>query len=346
LAIRRGGARCSDEQKTYFKEHYKTAKTAKYADGTYYGSLDTFSLFIEQGFSMVKQNGRVMFIVPLSVIAGKNSSLHRLLLKNCETISVSSYSDRPKQIFQNGHRPVSIISVLKTETPCTKIFTTKLNRWYSDLTLKQLVGNLTFFESKKHYRKGRFARIGDKIESAILNKIYNRKNTPIKTLQKKKGSPLFWRNADGGYYSLVLPHTTHSKYENSFLFDAKIVKVIGAILSSNLFFWHQKVYSDNYHLTKDEIESFLLPPLGKITEEVIAEIASRYDEYIADIERHVIVRSTKAYSQADSIREYKLMKSRDYADRIDEIINPLYGLTDEETKFIKNYELEFRMRGE
>ena len=340
------GAKYSDKQKTYFKEHYKSAKTVKYVDGTYYSSLDTFSLFIEQGFNMVKQNGRIMFIVPLSVIAGKNSSLHRLLLKNCETIDVSSYSDRPKQIFQSGHRPVSIIGFTKTDTPCTKIFTTKLNRWYSDLTLQQLVGNLTFIESKKHYRPGRFARIGQEIESIILDKIYNRKNTPIKTLQKKKGKPLFWRNADGGYYSLVLPHTTRSKYEDSFLFDVKIVKVICAILSSNLFFWHQKVYSDNYHLTKNEIESFPLPPLGKFTDEVIAEIESRYDDYVADVERHVIVRSTRAYSQADSIREYKLMKSRDYANKIDEIISPLYGLTDEETEFIKNYELEFRMRGE
>ena len=340
------GARYSDQQKAYFKAHYKSAKTTKDINGTYKGSLDTFSLFIEKAFHLVPNNGSVMFIVPLSVIAGESSALHKLLLKNCGTISASSYSDRPKQIFHSSHRPVTIIGFTKTNHACSKIFTTKLNRWYSDLTLQQLIGGLSFIESKKHYRQGRFARIGSEIESQILDKIYARQNIPIEKLKKKKGSPLFWRNADGGYYSLVLPHTTKSKYECSFFFDKKIVKVIGAILSSNLFFWHQKVYSDNYHLTKHEIESFPLPPLEKLTGAVIVEIEKCYDHYVADIERNVIVRSTKAYSLADSIREYKLMRSRDYADKIDCIISPLYGLTAAEQEFIKRFELEYRTYGE
>ena len=33
-------------------------------------------------------------------------------------------------------------------------------------------------------------------------------------------------------------------------------------------------------------------------------------------------------------------------DEIDDYICPLYGLTQEETDFIKNYELEFRLAGE
>jgi type I restriction-modification system DNA methylase subunit len=340
------GAKYSDKQKEYFKKHYKSAKTTKDLSGSYKGSLDTFSLFIEKAFNLVAKDGFVMFIVPLSVIAGESSALHKLLLKNCQTISTSSYSDRPRQIFPSGHRPVTIIGFTKTNTSCNTMFTTKLNRWYSDITLQQLLAGLSFVESKKHYLKGRFARIGSEIESKILDKIYAKQNVAIRKLKKQKGKPLFWRNADGGYYSLVLPHTTNSKYECSFFFDKKIVKVIGAALSSNLFFWHQKVYSDNYHLTKSEIESFPLPPLEKLTDTVIAKIEKYYDQYVADIERNVIVRSTKAYSQADSVREYKLMRSRDYADKIDEIISPLYGLTESERDFIKQFEWEYRNYGD
>lgn len=44
--------------------------------------------------------------------------------------------------------------------------------------------------------------------------------------------------------------------------------------------------------------------------------------------------------------EYKFVHSKPIIDEIDDYIGSLYGLTQEEIDFIKNYELEFRMAGE
>ena len=46
------------------------------------------------------------------------------------------------------------------------------------------------------------------------------------------------------------------------------------------------------------------------------------------------------------LKEYKIVRSKTIIDEIDDYICPLYGLTEEETDFIKNYELEFRLAGE
>jgi len=46
-----------------------------------------------------------------------------------------------------------------------------------------------------------------------------------------------------------------------------------------------------------------------------------------------------------SFKEYKIGHSKYLIDKIDDIICPLYGLTSEETDFIKNYEMKFRLRG-
>ena len=47
-----------------------------------------------------------------------------------------------------------------------------------------------------------------------------------------------------------------------------------------------------------------------------------------------------------SRNEYKIVHSKSIIDEIDDYICPLDGLTQEETDFIKNYELEFRLAGE
>ena len=47
-----------------------------------------------------------------------------------------------------------------------------------------------------------------------------------------------------------------------------------------------------------------------------------------------------------SFKEYKIGKSKPIIDRIDDLICPLYGLTKEETEFIKNYEIQFRLSDE
>jgi predicted RNA methylase len=334
------GAKLTDEQKKYCRTFYKSAKTIKDKQK---GSLDSFSLFIENGFNQVKENGYVNFIVPLSVISSEAmTALHKLLFDFCGQIKVSSFSDRPRQIFADGHRPISIFAFQKTNSKCTSILTTQLMRWFPQLSLQDLLDSLEFTESRKHYKYGCFARIGTKNESKILDKIYAAENVPLQTLLNQNGNPLYYRNADGGYYSLVLDHSTNSKYESEILFDKRFAKVVGTFLSSNLYFWHQKVYSDNYHLKRADIETFPIP-LSKLSDNIIKELKDLYIRYQRDVERCAVTRNTAAYSETKIIKEYKLMKARHYAHLIDDIICPLYGLTDEERNFIKNYEITFRV---
>jgi hypothetical protein len=218
-----------------------------------------------------------------------------------------------------------------------------LYRWFSHLTLEDLINGIKFTESRSLYKKGCFARISEPIERSILKKIYAKIHVPLKKLVKgTSGKPLYYRQADGGYYSLILNHSTSSKYESVMSFDKRYVDVIGAILSSNLFFWHQKVYSDNYHLKQNDIHTFPIP-LEHLTDDVITEIAKLYVLYMQDVERNAVMWHTEAYSETRQIKEYKMMQARSFAHKIDDIICPLYGLTEKEREFIRNYEIQFRI---
>ena len=70
-----------------------------------------------------------------------------------------------------------------------------------------------------------------------------------------------------------------------------------------------------------------------------------YDEYLTDIEKNVTVRTSSANSSYNvaTFRNYKLSKSKNLIDKLDDVIGKLYGLTDEEIDFIKNFELEIRI---
>ena len=110
-------------------------------------------------------------------------------------------------------------------------------------------------------------------------------------------------------------------------------------------FWFYQIFSDNLNWKSYEIENFTIPNL---TKENIKYLDTLYCRYLTDIEAKANVRTTSGEStyNVDSFKEYKIVRSKSLIDRIDDYICPLYGLTQEETDFIKNYELEFRLAGE
>ena len=72
---------------------------------------------------------------------------------------------------------------------------------------------------------------------------------------------------------------------------------------------------------------------------------STYKQYLKDIEANANTRGASGSSSynVDSFKEYKIGYSKKIIDEIDDFIGPLYGLTNDEIEFIKNYEIEFRM---
>jgi hypothetical protein len=191
---------------------------------------------------------------------------------------------------------------------------------------------------------GRFPKISLPIETAILDKLFGDSNVPVGKLTIKKGDSIYYRAAGGMYFNVVTNSPSGSTQEKPLVFEKKIADSIGAILSSSLFWWYQQVYSDNLHIKAPEIESFPIP-VTNLTPEVSKAIEKVYALYLADIEKNAIVHQSTAYT-VDSFKEYKIRKSKRLIDQIDDLVCPLYGLTAEETVFIKNYEIAFRVEEE
>ena len=334
------GAKISAEDKKYFKENYKTTKTIK---GVQKGSLDTYTLFIEKGFNLLDKNGSLAYIVPISFTSSDSlSGVHCLLENNCKNIWVSSYAVRPQPVFQNAVVNTSIILFEKTLTKCKNIFSTKMYRKGKNFNLSNLIDNLQFVEVKDLKMFGRIPKISLPIEKSILQKIFKQK--PIKDFVKDKGEKIYYRAVGGRYFKVVTNYSTNSNTETFLFVDKKYRDLIACILSSNLSFYFYQVYSNNLNWSFSDICSFTIP-FDNINSKIIEKIEDLYRQYLKDIEKNANVRkvSTESKYTMEEFKEYKIGKSKHIIDKIDRLICPLYGLTEEEMEFIINYELEFRV---
>ena len=335
------GASLTNEEKRFFKQKYKTAKTIP---GIQKGSLDTYTLFIEKGFNSVVRNGFMTYIIPISITSSDSlTGVHKLLFDNCEVVRISSYAVRPKPVFENATVNTSILSFEKTLSPLERIYSTKMYRKGGNFNLQDLVNNLEFAEVSKYLKVGRIPKIGRTIEQDILDKIF--KFPEISEYKEPTGSPIYYRTTGGRYFKVVTDYSTGSTKEKPLYLSSKYAKAIGCALSSNLSFWFYQIYSNNLDWKSFEIESF---PVPEFTDGQIVYLENLYNEYCADIERNANVRVSSGASRynVSEFKEYKIVRSKPIIDRIDDFLGPIYGLSEEEIEFVKNYELEFRLAGE
>jgi tRNA1(Val) A37 N6-methylase TrmN6 len=335
------GANYSATNEKHFKKHYQSAKTISGKNGQK-GSLDTFSLFIENALNQVKQGGYVQLIVPMTVVSSDAmTGLHQLLESQCSTIKTVSLSDRPQQIFPSAHQKTTIISFCKDGKQNKHVFATQMYRKDENTSLQSIIDGFTFVDVAGLGFEGRYAKISSSIEKQILKKLRKIK-TNIGTLRKNNGKPIYYRVTGGEYYKIITNFSTESTKEKILFFDKKIADCIGAILSSNLLWWYNQVYTRYPDWKTSEIESFPIP-VDKLTPKIIVKIEKLYTEYLCDIQKNVKEHRTTAYANVKSFKEYKIRYSKYLIDTIDDLIAPLYGLTDKERDFIKNYEIKFRV---
>lgn len=332
------GAKLSESDKTLLKSIYYTTKTIK---GVQKGSMDTYTMFIELSYKLLKKNGAFAMIVPISLTSSDSlSGIHRILNLRCDDVRISSYAVRPQPVFKNAVVNTSILLFRKTGEKCTSLQATKMYRKGRDFKLKYLVDHLQYIDVQGYTMFGRIPKVSLPIEISILRKIKDHR--PLGLLQRSLGKPIYYRFAGGRYFKVVTNYSTGSSAERAIILEEDKADAVGCILSSNLSFWFYQIYSDNLNWKGLEVESFPIPELNSSE---IDYLESLYAEYLEDIEHNANLRISSGKSQyhVEQFKEYKIGRSKAIIDRIDDFIGPLYSLSDEEIEFIKNYEIEFRL---
>lgn len=338
------GAEYPKEFKTYFQNNYESAKTRQYVSDnnqiSIKGSLDTFTLFIDKGIDLLKINSFLAFIVPLAITSSDSmTAIHDKIFKQCGKAFISTYSDRPKKIFDNAEQPVSIIIAHKNNQKINELYTTKVIKRYSSESIKDIISNLKFVNSIKYILPGRISKISYNIEQNILDKLFEIK-LKISDLRRNEGKPIYYRTSGGRYYNIITNFSTNSNKEKTIYFDSEIRDLIGGILSSNLYFWYYHIYGNNLDRKSYDLDSFPIP-INELTGKYKPELEILYNRYLSDLKQNSKEITTN-YKHAKNIVIFYARKSKHLIDQIDLALKDAYGLSDEEINFIINYDLKFR----
>ena len=289
--------------------------------------------------------GYIGFIVPAASVCTEGYALLRNLLTAEGELVVSSYGDNPGNLFKGiPHSRLSII-LLNKRAKTRRIFSSKYNRWRPQ-ERDALFQNLAYVDSTKLGSEFSIAKLGHSIELSILEKFYT---TPMVFSQLRELSKHF-----AIYYTRKLSHFVqildfvpliHDSLGNTrnpselkeIWFDKEdIAYAILGFLNSSLFSWLITIHSDCRNLNKREI---LMTRFNLSDKQNLEELGIVSRQLMVDINAN-----SRMVKQGElTIQQTYPRISKQIVDRLDSILGQHYGFTTDETNFLINYDIKYRM---
>ena len=310
---------------------------------------------IERALDISSIKGMFSFIVPVAISCSKRmNNVISMLKTKSEVVYFSHYDDRPGKLFEmiEHLRACIIISSKSIETK-PSVFSTKYNRWYTE-NRSNLFSNLCYDNVTEFVDSYTIPKLSYLIESDINRAIRKQKDSIGLKQSKTTNNYVYYRAAGGGYF-LLIKNQKSITYINGVLEDVKAEKriglfpeinntIIGALLSSSLFYWNYIAYTDCRNLQKSFIDGFKIPTNIVKDQQLVSEGKKLFKDY----EKKKYTKSTHYKTTGNDViyDEYYPKKSKLIIDEIDKVLAKHYGLTEEELDFIINYDIKYRMGDE
>ena len=314
---------------------------------------NSYAYFFERAVNLIKNSGRVGFIVPISSIGSDRMiPMQNLLINNSTELRISNFDDRPGKIFEGLEHCRSSIIIAAIEhghVNDDNIWTTKYNRWYSR-DRKQLFGNLDYVESSDVVQPGIIPKIGTTLELDLLKRI--QKEPKMSKYFVKDSNHKVWYHNAPQYWIRAMNFVP--KFENKNTNVSSHVKVLSvegvdkanlmlAILNSSLFYWFFITTSNCRDLTLREIGNFGIN-LEKMSDNNAKKLLSLTDKLMISYKKNSIIKKTN-YEKTGAVvyQEFYPKKSKLIIDDIDNVLADHYSLSSIQKEFIKKFDEKFRM---
>ena len=293
-----------------------------------------YAYTIERAYNILKDDGIVSFIVPLSLIATpRMKSIREYMYKNASKLYVSSFADRPGCIFKGVHQRLTIFFSNKSKHKC-ELYTSSYKYWYN-YERNNLFKNIIYI---KNDDLERIPKVGNIIESDILNKINKTKNILLNIYNNTDTDYKIYLSTRLGLWSksfINKPNTNELKIINCN--DKKQQGILNAFFNSSTFYFLWILLSDCWHITSNDILNINFN-YDALTEDEQLKLYNLAFKLERDLEKN------KKYVGSKQVEyEYKHKYSKKIIDEIDKLIAKAYGLSQEEVNYIINFAYKYRM---
>lgn len=321
---------------------------------------NSYAYFFETSLNLLKPDGRLGYIVPVSSISTKRmSTLHNLLVNNCSELKISSYDDPPEKIFEGARHNRSAIILCKrnsnVDNKCT-IYTTGYKE-YNTEERPTLFKNIKYTESTEFFKEGSIPKIANEIEKSIMRKI---KNKPVlkayleknhKKIEKKyevwyHNAPQFWIRAmtfnPEFIRNNVITNSEHNK--PIYVGNELLQNLIVMIMNSSTFYWFFIKISNGRDLYLSTIENFCVDVTkfnmnhNEKFKKIVSELMENYKE--KSVLEKTMRKKTKTVVE---YRKFFPRHAKHIIDKIDDLFADHYKFTKTELEYIKTFDESYRL---
>lgn len=277
--------------------------------------------------------GSIGFVVPLSYISTpRMKKLRNKLLSLVPEQYILSYADRPDCLFDSVHQKLCIV-IGRAVPGCSRIFTGNYQYWYkaerADLFARTSVIQNNFVTESF------IPKLGTPMDASIYAKVTIGGRIASVYAGSRQGPEAVYLNRRETFWMKAYREARDDPEYKVFHYEtAAEADYCYCLIHSSLFWWYWICVSDCWHVSK-ELNGFKAPanPSGKRASALAGQLRKRLEE-------------TKVYvGTAQTEYEYKHRDCIDEIHAIDDYINSLYGLTEEESAYIKGFAFKYRTSG-
>ncbi|WP_348266244.1 Eco57I restriction-modification methylase domain-containing protein [Edaphobacter sp. DSM 109919] len=307
----------------------------------------------ERAINLVREGGRVSFIVQLPLTSSSRMNTVRSLLRTSSSyISVIPFDDRPGKLFDGLQHCRSVVFTCRKDDRSPKFeVVSRYQRWPSEArstlfsTLSFSLGNVEDSITRH------FAKLGSPQARNVIEKLQSDTNGSFGlSLSSQKTSDFifyqeatqYWIKATVGlpFYSKngQTGAPAHGRYLS--FRDSDAAHAANAILNSSLFYLYFIVFGDCFHLSDTLVSNFPTPPSALTDPRLVA----LNKKLLEDLNRNATTKTiTTKDDDSISYAEFSTGPSKPIIDQIDRVMAAHYGLTGDELDFIINYDFKFRL---
>lgn len=296
-----------------------------------YGNI--YANVLVNAAKQLNPGGSIGFVVPLSYISTPRMKKLRAALRTLVPEQyILSYADRPDCLFGSVHQKLCIV-IGRSGAAVPAVYTGNYQYWYkqerSGLFQRTAVIENTFAAEDF------IPKLGTVMDAAIYRKVTDReKLASVYALSREGGESVYLNRRETFWMKAYREPVKDPEYKVFSYHTPAEADYCYCLINSSLFWWYWICTSDCWHVSK-ELNGFLAPqnPDGAQATRLADQLRKRLEE-------------TKVYvGTVQTEYEYKHRDCLPQIYAIDDFVNGLYGLTPEESSYIKKFAMKYRTSG-
>lgn len=296
-----------------------------------YGNI--YANVLMHAAKQLSQSGGMGFVIPISYISTpRMSELREELFDVITEQYILSYADRPDCLFDSVHQKLCIL-IGKKKKGSRKIFTGNYQYWYKE-ERPGLFGRTQVIRNR-FYSKACIPKLGTHMDAAVFRKVTDRKALRSVYEVSREGEESVYLNRREAFWMKAYRERVDDPEYKVFRFaSGEEADYCYCLINSSLFWWYWICTSDCWHVSK-ELNGFAAPFTGEYRRAGRLALALRQK-----------LEATKVYVGTKQTEyEYKHKDCIEEIHAIDDYVNGLFGLTQEESRYIKNFAFRYRTSG-